>query len=70
MFHCSKWCVTNPEKRKQTNPIQMEEAVKLVLDGKGIRKVSEERGMSKSTLQKINVAKTKSNGGTTGRLVI
>jgi len=30
----------------------MEEAVKLVLGGKGIRKVSEERGISKCTLQR------------------
>ena len=43
----------------QTDPKQMEEAVKLVLDGKWIRKVSQERGISKSTLQKY-VAKTKS----------
>ena len=47
----------------QTDPKQMEEAARLVLDGKGIRKVSEERGISKSTLQRY-VAKTKLNGGT------
>ena len=34
--------------RGQTDSKQMEEAVKLVLDGKGIRKV--ERGISNSTL--------------------
>jgi len=51
----------------QTNPKHMEEAVKVVLNGRAIRKVAIEKGISKSTLQRY-VATAKANGERTDGL--